>query len=62
MGGKANLAPEVKAIVDAWERLPAPVKAGILAMVHAGDDEISKGRNSDLPTRLSPEGCLNKVR
>ena len=30
-----NIAPELAAILDAWPRLPEPIKAGILALVRA---------------------------
>jgi hypothetical protein len=30
---------DLQQIVDAWERLPKPVKAGILAMVNAAEQE-----------------------
>jgi hypothetical protein len=29
------LAPELAALIDAWPRLPEPIKAGIMAMVRA---------------------------
>jgi hypothetical protein len=30
-----SIAPELIALIDAWPRLPEPIKAGILAMVRA---------------------------
>jgi len=30
-----KLAPELAALINAWPRLPEPIKAGIMAMVRA---------------------------
>ncbi len=30
-----NIAPELAALIDAWPRLPEPIKVGILALVRA---------------------------
>jgi hypothetical protein len=32
-----NIAPELAALIDAWPRLPDPIKAGILALVRAAN-------------------------
>ncbi len=34
--------PELAAVIDAWDRLPEAIRAGIVAMVKAAADSLSR--------------------
>ncbi|MBN2580954.1 MAG: hypothetical protein JXB10_18365 [Pirellulales bacterium] len=48
--------PDLGAIIDAWPKLPDPIKAGILAMVRAAGGKSNEVERRDLDWSIPPPG------